>query len=150
MLDPLTALSVAATVVQFVDFGSKLVSKGKEFYKSPDGVLLENAELEDASGRLQGLSRSLEESLYQFVGPLTERDQRLELVVKSCRSIAAELDSRLQKLKLAVPTGKRHSKRKSFRQALKSVWSKEEVMECAERLRELRSELEIHVIIGLR
>ncbi|KAF8846688.1 hypothetical protein BDZ45DRAFT_755757 [Acephala macrosclerotiorum] len=44
MMDPLAALSIAAAVIQFVDFGLTLVSEGVEFYES--GSLAKNDELE--------------------------------------------------------------------------------------------------------
>ena len=56
-LDPLSALSVAASVVQFLDFGNKIVSKGIQAYKSNDGALIENAEIEEATQRLAQLSK---------------------------------------------------------------------------------------------
>ncbi|TVY82832.1 hypothetical protein LSUE1_G004720 [Lachnellula suecica] len=45
-MDPLTALSLAGTVVQFVDFGSKVISRGAELYKSTNGQLAAHRELE--------------------------------------------------------------------------------------------------------
>jgi len=46
LLDPLTALSLAGTVVQFVDFTSKILAKGAEIHRSLDGSLRENVEVE--------------------------------------------------------------------------------------------------------
>jgi hypothetical protein len=46
MMDPLTALSVAGTIVQFAAFGAKLFSEGCALYKSSTGVLAANEELE--------------------------------------------------------------------------------------------------------
>jgi hypothetical protein len=45
MLDPITALSIAAAVAQFVVFGTELISKARR-YKSANRVLSENVELE--------------------------------------------------------------------------------------------------------
>ena len=49
-MEALGALSVAAAVVQFVEFGGKAVLKGREIYKSADGALVENQALDDYSG----------------------------------------------------------------------------------------------------
>jgi hypothetical protein len=72
MLDLITALSVAAAVVQFVDFGAKIQSKGKELYA--ERALFNNLEHEEASSRLSIMSKSLAESLHPSTRPLTERD----------------------------------------------------------------------------
>lgn len=57
MLDPFTALSVASSVIQIVDFSSKLVSKGEEIRRN--GSLVENDELERVTKDLQELNGSL-------------------------------------------------------------------------------------------
>ena len=45
VLAALAALSVASSVVQFVDFSVKVISKGNKYYRSTDGALVENTEL---------------------------------------------------------------------------------------------------------
>ena len=46
MLDPFSAISLASSIVQFVDFGKRLVSEGRELYESADGALAKHVELE--------------------------------------------------------------------------------------------------------
>ena len=62
-MDPLSALSVAAAVVQFVDFGIEILVKGKELYESANGALSENIPIQAASERLQSLAGDLQTSL---------------------------------------------------------------------------------------
>lgn len=62
VLDPLTALGLVTSVVQFVHFGTKLISKGMEIYKSTEGVLSDHAEQAAISSRLAGLTRRLSAS----------------------------------------------------------------------------------------
>jgi hypothetical protein len=45
-MSPLTALSVAASISQFVDFGSKFLSSSRKLYQSADGTLRENLDTE--------------------------------------------------------------------------------------------------------
>jgi hypothetical protein len=152
-MDPLSALSVAAAVVQFVDYSTRVVAKGSKLYKSAEGALSENIELQTASTRLQRLSGALQDSLrlgQQGLqkGPLGENDQALEDICEACVKVSKELVERLEKLK--VPDGHQHRKWKSFRQALKTVCSKEKIEEVADRLAELRIELETYVILFLK
>ena len=58
-LDPLSALSVVASVFQVVDFASSIISKGKYLYKSSDGALRENAEAETVTVRLRELTENI-------------------------------------------------------------------------------------------
>ena len=78
-MDPLSALSVAAAVVQFVDYSSRMVSKSREIYKSADGALAENIDLEVASKCLQRLTEPLRGS--QIVDALGEVCKACECVV---------------------------------------------------------------------
>lgn len=62
--------------------------------------------------------------------------------------ISKELSTRLNKLK--VPSGHRHKKWKSFRQALKSTASKEKIKDIKQRLEALKAELDTHVVLNIR
>jgi hypothetical protein len=151
-MDPLSALSIAAAVIQFVDYSTKVVSKGKELYKSIDGALSENIELETASIRLRSLISNLQDSLRHCQqtqqGSVDPSFQALEAICKGCMEVSKELVTELEKLK--VPEGHPQKKWKTFRQALKSVWSKERIKEISDRLVTLKSDLDTHVILSLR
>ncbi len=58
-MDPFASLSIAAAVIQFIDFGSKLVSGTYEIYRSLDGLTDEISELSSRTGRLGALASSL-------------------------------------------------------------------------------------------
>jgi len=45
-MEPLEAVSLVGTVVQLVEFATKLTSKAAEVHRSRDGVLTENANAE--------------------------------------------------------------------------------------------------------
>ena len=44
-MDPVSALGVASSIVQLVDFGFRLVSNSVELYKSNDGATVTNRDL---------------------------------------------------------------------------------------------------------
>jgi hypothetical protein len=150
-LDPLSALSVAASVVQFVDFASKIICKGKEVYASTDGVLQENMQNETVTARLLEMTKRLKKPLVQ-VGSSSEEERaqhrRLHEICKECSEISKELLQHLGDLK--VPKGSEHRRWKSFRQALKSVWEKQAIDSMAKRLEGLRTELHTHILVVLR
>ena len=50
-LDPLSALPIGASVVQFVDFAYKIVLKGRELYDSPNRAIYNNEETETIAKR---------------------------------------------------------------------------------------------------
>lgn len=58
-MDGLSVLSVAASVAQFIEFGSSLVSKSQEIYDSANGALAQNVESAAAAQRLLELTKGL-------------------------------------------------------------------------------------------
>ena len=146
-MDPLTALGLASSVIQVVDFSIRLVSKGVEIYK--DGRLVENFDAEQTTQSLKGLNGKLQRSIQdsKCSGPLSEEDESLMGLCANCESIANELLKRFDQIKV---TGK-HRKWKSARQALKSVTgSKDELEELARKLGMYRSEIILNVTVSLR
>jgi hypothetical protein len=148
-LDPLSALSVAASAVQFIDFASKIVSKAKNIHGSAEGALRENTETETVTIRLQEMADQLENlDLSSTTHGLDDNERRLGEICSECSQITKQLVKRLGGLK--VPRETHNRKWKSFRQALKSVWSKREIDDMATKLDGLRSELDTHILVSLR
>lgn len=146
IMDPISVLSLAGTIVQFVDFSSKLVSKGYCIYQSVSGALPDNLELEAITTDLSLLNTRLKTP--KVSGCLTKAEQSLENLSQECANIADELLRRLEKLK--VHTDAKYRKWSSFRQALKTVWNKEGVDEMPARLERLRAQLEFHILVSLK
>lgn len=148
VLDPLTALSVASSVIQFVDFGTKLISKGKEIYKSADGVLADHAEQAAISSRLADLTRALSTSIDMSAATreLSPAENALKEVALVCRQVAEDFTLAIDELRV---TGK-NRKWKSFRQALKSVWMKEGIEERLVELDRLRQLVTVHLLVVVK
>ncbi len=139
-MESLAAVGLAANIIQFVDFSGKLILKTAEIYKSGSGALVENVDIETATKDLTGLSAKLHDS----INPAG--DTVLRELCQSCDTVAKELLSALDRVKLH---GKQQ-KWKSFRKALRSVWSKEDIMSLEQRLARFRDELNLHVTVDLR
>ena len=147
VLDPKSALSLAANIVQFVDFTSKVVSKGLRIYLSADGALAKNLELEVITNDLSRLAKRLRHDGVSPAG-LSDEERSLQTMSEDCSKIAGELLKRLEKLKVKSDVKQRGWK--SLRQALKSVWSKEELDELSERLSIFRDQLQFHILVSMK
>jgi hypothetical protein len=100
LLDPLTALSVAGTVVQFVDYTGKILEKGAEVYRSLDGALVENLEIQSIVEDLLYLNDKLVASAHDPGNGLRASknsnkqlsldEQALESLARACSDIARE------------------------------------------------------------
>lgn len=189
-MDPFSALTIATSVVQFIDFGCSLVSETRQIYKSLHGATVSQVETTFAARRTLELSERMKSSLRdRIVAPpippkspelppcddstpatkskyekeLNDYDKNLrkyEIQIKDyprfkqslnaicdicdkCIALSRELEDRLTKLRVQ---GLKHRKFKSIQQALKSVWSADEIHDLEKRLESHRRELNDHLL----
>lgn len=149
-MDPLTALSVAGTVIQFVDFGTKILRGSYSIYRSTSRALPVNDELEILTRDLAVLATKLRRPLYAGKGPINElqttEDLALQDLVDNCVRVAVELLTRLNELK----TEGRHQAWRSLQRAVKSAWTQSEVNELTKTLSDYRTSIQTHIQKSIR
>jgi len=97
------ALSLAANIVQFVDFSSKLVSKGYRVYRSADSILPYNFEMEAIVRDLPQLTTRLRSRTdLGSRSKSTKAELALEALAKRCDKIAVVLLDWLARLKVCI------------------------------------------------
>lgn len=118
MLDPLTAISLASAVVQFTDFGIKLVTGSIELYHSADGANAERSNLELNSNRVINLTDKIIFPEHNGDdGPESEDDKQLRELAKCSKLIASDLLNVLDELKVKAPAS--HGRKwESFKKAV--------------------------------
>ena len=147
-MDALTAIGLAANILQFIDFGIKLVSKGNQIYRSGDGTLPENHDLAVVTNDLLLIQTKLTKHLRPqgLSSCLDEDDQALEKLAVASNKLALQLLGRLNRVKAQG----RYLRWKSWRQALKSICTKKDIDEMARRTSLLRDELNTRILVSLR
>lgn len=151
-MEPLVALALAGNVIQFVDFGRKLLSGSSELYRSSTGSLAANDEIELATADLKALINKLRRSFVPWSKNSTpnQHDQdtlaSFRQVCDEAVKVADELVVRLSKLKV----NSKHQTLSSLQQAVKSLWNAGEVAGLRNRLSSLKETLETHVIFSIR
>jgi hypothetical protein len=138
-METLAAIGLVGNIVQFIDFGSKLVAKSVQLYQSSDGALAENVDTETATNHLVLLNNKLRDAN-------RTSDVELENLCKSCSTVADELIRALGELK--VQGGQKRWK--SMRKAIRTVWSKDKIQGIEKRLANFREVLSLHIIVDLR
>lgn len=148
VLEAVAAVGLATSVVQFVDFTIKLVSKGNQYYKSADGVLTENRELEAIANKFSTLSQNLAKSseIFPPAKQASDEENALRNVARECETVALEFVEVLNQLRVDGA----HRKWKSFRQALKTIWQKEDIQDMLHRLQLAREEMVVHLLVVIR
>jgi len=149
VLDPFTALSLASNVVQLIGFAGTIVSQSMQLYRSSNGALGENVELQTVTEDLMELEERLRFSLKR--GNDNEKgagdEKGLEDLISGCVAIARQLLMALEKVKLH---GSKHRSWKALRKAIQGMWSKSEIESLRNRLDLYKEELEMHLLVSLR
>jgi hypothetical protein len=151
-MDPLTALSLAGTIVQFVDFANKIIRGTKHIYKSTSGALSANEDLEERTRALSDLNAKLKqpvESCLYDASAKVPSDSSYTILQDICHKCSEEADQLLARLEGLKVNGK-HRLWKSFQLAVKAAWAQREVEEISKRLSEYQKLLEMHVVSTIR
>ena len=136
MIDPIAALGLAGNIVQFVDFSCKILQDTKSLYASSTGASAENDVIETICNDLINLNNALTVS--------SEPDaiyRSIRNLACNCQGVAVELLQLLDKIRVQGPK----RKWKSFIQAVRSVWKKEQIEELVRRMERLRNETQFHL-----
>lgn len=128
-LEGLAALGIVSNVVQLVDFGSRLLTKSQALYRSANGLLAEDSELETIAGCIQRLSRSLIDP--HVHDDFTSQDESdLVALATLCKGIADDLLNATEQLRIKDV----HRKRQTFLVALKTIWKPDKIDDVRKRL----------------
>ena len=144
MLDPLTAISLASSVVQFVDFSVKLVSTGHELYEK--GSLANNDEVERITQDLAHLAEELGADRPPSAKQPSPDEIALQNLAGSCKELADEMMDVLKTLKVQ----KTKSGLEIVRKSLKSMRKKGKIQDIEKRLEKIRDELNLRLTAILR
>ncbi|KAJ5267560.1 hypothetical protein N7478_010368 [Penicillium angulare] len=140
VLDPLSALGLAGNILQFIDFGSKLLSSSREIYKSAKGLSANHQHLEQITISLIDLNSRLSQG--SASASPTTYGQTLNRLALACKDDGNKLLLAKERLKLEQT----NTKCKSFQQALKCVWKERDLRDLETRLDGYRSELKIQLL----
>ena len=148
MLDPLTAVGLGASFIQFVDFSSKLIVKGYEIYTSTNGTLRENIEIEAIIANLQTLLDQILLDPSNNAADQTEEGRAVTKLTKECSEVAHTLLDILNDLKVKTP-GKFRSW-ESLRQSVRTARRAEKIKKLQKKLQQLTVLLNSHLLFLLQ
>ncbi|KAI9691965.1 MAG: hypothetical protein M1820_009643 [Bogoriella megaspora] len=134
MIDPLSALSVAAAAVQFVDYGTRVLKRAQEL--SNRGSLATNDEMEEMTGEILALSERAKSQSKPTEG-LSPSEEAVNVCASSCVTVAEELIALLRDLK---PGGSRNIL-KSLKYANKAVQQSNKIKKLREKLNQFEKHL---------
>ncbi|KAK6599014.1 hypothetical protein H4I96_08218 [Botrytis cinerea] len=122
MMNPLDALSLAGTIIQFVDFSSKVLDGTIELYRSGAETLAVHQQLGFVADDLAKISKRLSDSYWGLSGVgviSTTSDDAFMFICRDASELSAELKNKINNLKVTA-IGRRR-KWETVMQALKIV-----------------------------
>jgi hypothetical protein len=134
MMDPLSAVGLAANVAQFIGYGYQLLAKSKEIRTSTASALRENVDAEL-------IAKDLKATLTRLQAATSSPFPPLEDLRTGCITVIDELLETLEDLKVNGKKGKW----KSFKAAIKTIRAKEKVEEWRKCISSFREEFNIHI-----
>lgn len=148
MAESLLAFGVAANIVQFIDFSSKLFSTGYELHKTGSGATHKNKELGRNTEDLLNLTGDLDNTVQgnESNHGLSQNDLQLHQLAAQCRTICVELHGALERLRVSAQS----AGWKTVRAALMSLWGEKKIEDLQKRVEQYRQELILRIIFSLR
>jgi len=153
MAEAIAALSLAGTIVQFIDFGGKVLFGGLKLYQKRlgsnalSGMKDTKIITESLQRLIENLNQPLEESGPANEGSkLSQTEIDLRNLAAHCSDIAKELLRAIAKVELQGKRGKWDS----LRAALKHVLAEESIERIRQRLDNSRQEVIMHILACFR
>lgn len=146
-MEPFSALAIATSVVQFVDFGSKLISRAIEIHNSPDDLPTEMVDMAKLNEKMSTITKDLGSSMQSIpTKPLEPQEQNLLDMCQQCQVISLELGNVLKKLQKSTKPGTWESIRTSFQ----SIMGQKKIEALQSRLDAFRQQLMLNILVALR
>lgn len=156
-MDPLSAVSLAGTVVSFVDFASTLVHKSLEIYDSASGTSVEETSLEFVYQRLQECSTELSAGASNVdtqSGAFSPNYSAVRALAQDCQQECNTILKVIEKLKdarkIEDDDGPGKRRWKSFIGASKAVFNDRDLKGIEKRLQRTQITLTVHLCAILR
>jgi hypothetical protein len=156
-MEPFTAFSLAGTVLAFSRFGMALLGDARELYKSTQGALTANEELELVITDVQALLIKLK-ARYPATDQATiiqegldnDPTRTLSQIIEDAEELAKELLKRLNSLKVKSDQGRKWGRKwESVRKAVESVWTKDEIAALNKRLDSFKNAIKTNILVSI-
>lgn len=148
-MDPVTAFSLAGTILQFIESGSKFIGIAWKLYRAGDGP--------DDLHELTMLTKNLAQVLDHLVGSSSSSNvlqgqhnssgagDGLSQLADECKKVGNQLLTILQNLHVSHPR-----KIDALKVAFRMLWKEDDIRTLQSRLDGFRAQFNLHLLITLR
>ncbi|KAH6632215.1 hypothetical protein F5144DRAFT_245063 [Chaetomium tenue] len=156
-MEPVSAVGVAAAALQFLDFGSRLLSTSRQIYRSPSGRTAKQVTLSTITNDLAHILAQVEQATASIT-PTSLAYHQLVGLSTECKDLIAPLNDALAALGkdgdsvFMYDEGKRVKEKsvlKTLRCALEAIWNQAEIEETIAKLRDMERRVTTAVIFAI-
>ncbi|KAI0182255.1 hypothetical protein EV127DRAFT_476064 [Xylaria flabelliformis] len=147
VLEALSAIGLAANIIQFIDYTYRILSESQEIFHSASGISAQHADIEAIAVSLSELSSTLVPPSTPPSIKLPPDEAEIRRLATLSRDTAQDLISCIQNLQRC---GGRRRRWASIRQALEGLWNKDKIDQLVKRLNDMRSQLSTHILAHIR
>ena len=144
MAEAIASLGLAANIIQFVDFATRVTDKFYDFYQSGSGAAENGPDLETINSDLLVVL----EELRKTTSTTKISPQGLAKLAQECQKTASQLNKLI--LPLLTARFQNLGKRAALKAAFKAIWRENEIESLQEKLNSFRSQLTLHLLVSLR
>jgi len=141
-MDPVTALSLASSILTFIDFANKIITGTSEVYQSVSGATAENAHIDIIVKDLNEITDDLSTSL----PGRTNNEKALKDLASKCELVSGRLQALLDGLKVSGD----HTTWKSLKAKIKSMRKEKEILSMEKQLGDYRAQILTRLTLMLR
>jgi|ERR1700722_18828219 hypothetical protein len=143
MAEAVAAFSLAANVIQFIDFTAKVASNFWRFYKIGGNGASEIPDIRTITADLNTVLLRV-----QLSAGNDDSESALRQLARECRNVATGLQKVLESL--AKVRADKPTKQEALKAAFKLVWKEKEIKAFQTRLDQFRAQLTVHLLASLR
>lgn len=140
-MEAVAAFSLAGTILQFIDSGTKFVGLVRRLYQHKSDDDSEYVPLLKITENLDAILPELKSAENG-----SDREKSLGQLALDCRKTAAQLLAILRKVKTAGNSRKRDALKAAFR----LVYKEDEIKSLQDQLSSFRNQLNLHLLLSLR
>ncbi|KAI4710614.1 hypothetical protein J4E89_004202 [Alternaria sp. Ai002NY15] len=140
-MDPISAVSIATSIVTFIDFTVKVVLLGHDVYQ--EGTTIGVSEIEHRAQELKSWVNGLRAPISGRKDSLKDEYEALDRIIAGCSEVGTEIIKYLEDL---IPRANKRSAWKSFHIALRTILKKEHIEGLVSRLEGYQQDLSLRLL----
>jgi hypothetical protein len=146
MPDPMSALAVASSVVGFIDFGAKLVTRFFEIRESGKDQPPKVIHLKESASELEVIASEVQKKIYSLKLNYPHHSTSLDDLHSECVDAEKHLDAQLKKLTAASKSILTHRGSQAL-VAIRSLWSEKDIEAWGGRVDKIRDRVMMNALM---